>query len=160
MKSTLYLLDTSVLLALVRGKDLGQFIRYTFALEDPSVRSLISIVTHGEILALADRNAWQLKKREALGKMLDSLVTVDLSAGDIVKAYTEIDRLNRTASAGARQLSDNDLWIAATAKAAHASLLTTDGDFLHLHPHYLIVEYVSQNSKLATTTLGSQPRIK
>ena len=40
MKSALYLLDTSVLLALVRGNELGKFIRHTFSLENPAIRSL------------------------------------------------------------------------------------------------------------------------
>lgn len=61
-----------------------------------------------------------------------------------------------------RQLavSDNDVWIAATAKAANASLLTTDRDFLHLHPHYVFVHYVDPNSRLAAATTGSQPKIQ
>jgi|SRR5579863_5694625 len=159
MKSTLYLLDTNILLALVRGKDLGNFIRQTFGLHEPSVRCIISIVTHGEIWVLAERNGWQIEKREALQKMLDSLVTLDLNAGDIVKEYIEVDKLNRAVGSGARQLSDNDVWIAATAKAANASLLTTDRDFLHLHPHYLFVHYVDPTSKLSASVSGNQPEI-
>lgn len=160
MRSALYLLDTSVLLALVRGNELGKFIRHTFALENPAVRALISIVSHGEIWAMAERHNWQSKKRDVLEKMLDNLVTIDLNAGGIVKAYVEIDKLNQTAQRGARQLSNNDMWIAATAKASNASLLTTDQDFLHLHPHYLIVEYVDPSSRLAAATSGGQPTIQ
>lgn len=159
MRSALYLLDTSVLLALVRGKELGKFILHTYALETPSVRSVISIVTHGEIWALAERNAWQTGKRAALKKMLDNLVTIDLNAGDIVNAYIEVDKLNRAFTSGARQLSDNDMWIAATAKAANAVLLTTDKDFLHLHPQFLSVQYVEPDSQLATATSDNQPGI-
>jgi tRNA(fMet)-specific endonuclease VapC len=160
MRSTLYLLDTSVLLALVRGNELGKFIRTTFALENPSVRALISIVSHGEIWALAERHGWQPKKREVLERMLESLVTIDLNASETVKAYVEIDKLNQAARKGARQLSNNDMWIAATAKASQASLLTTDQDFLHLHPHYLFVEYVDSGSKLAGATAGEQPKLQ
>jgi tRNA(fMet)-specific endonuclease VapC len=148
VRGALYLLDTSVLLALLRGKDLGTFIRQTFQLENPSVRSLISIVTHGEIRAMADRNSWPVIKRKALETMLLNLVTVDLNAGEIISAYVEIDRLNQSVRKGARQLSNNDMWIAATAKASNASLLTTDRDFLHLHPDYLTVNYVDPGSRL------------
>src|SRR5947199_314288 len=143
MMSALYLLDTSVLLALVRGKDLGKFIQQTFGLANPALRSLISIVTHGEIWALAERNNWPPQKREALEKVLASLVTIDLNVGEIIKAYVEIDKLNQSVPKGARQVSNNDIWIAATARAANASLLTTDRDFLHLHPHYLFVEEIT-----------------
>jgi|SRR5579859_4458783 len=160
MKSALYLLDTSVLLALVRGNELGQFIRHTFSLENPAVRSLISIVSHGEIWAMAERRNWQAGKRDALARMLENLVTMDLNANEIVRAYVEIDRFNQKASKGARQLSNNDMWIAATAKASNASLLTTDQDFLHLHPHYLIVEYVDPTSRLASAITGHQPKIQ
>ncbi|HWZ45327.1 MAG TPA: hypothetical protein VNW97_17770 [Candidatus Saccharimonadales bacterium] len=66
MKGKLYLLDTSVLLALVRGNELGKFIRHTFSLENPAVRSLISVVSHGEIWVMAERRNWQAKKRDAL----------------------------------------------------------------------------------------------
>jgi len=160
MSGTLYLLDTTVLLALVRGNELGKFIRHKFSLDNPAVRSLISIVSHGEIWAMAQRHNWQAKKQEVLEKMLDSLVTIDLNASEIVRAYVEIDSLNQSARRGARQLSNNDMWIAATAKASNASLLTTDRDFLHLHPHYLHVEYVDPSSKVASATTGAQPRMQ
>ncbi|HWZ45395.1 MAG TPA: PIN domain-containing protein [Candidatus Saccharimonadales bacterium] len=92
--------------------------------------------------------------------MLDSLVTVDLNANEILKAYVEIDALNQKVHKGARQLSNNDMWIAATAKASNASLLTTDQDFLHLHPHYLLVGYVDPASRLAGAIVGGQPGIQ
>jgi len=43
---------------------------------------------------------------------------------------------------GARILSKNDLWIAATTKAASAVLVTTDKDFLCLHPEPCAVHYI------------------
>ncbi len=160
MRSALYLLDTSVLLALVRGNELGKFIRHTYSLENPAIRSLVSVVSHGEIWAMAERHSWHTKKRDALAKMLEGLVTIDLNANEIVKAYVEIDGLNQKVRKGARQLSNNDMWIAATAKASNASLLTTDQDFLHLSPHYLIVEYVDPVSRLASAITSYQPKIQ
>ena len=160
MKTTLYLLDTSVLLALVRGNEVGRYIRHTYSLEIPSVRSFVSIVSHGEIWVMAERHSWQSKKRDVLEKMLDSFVTIDLNAREIVQAYIEIDTLNQSFKKGARQLSHNDMWIAASAKATNAALLTTDQDFLHLHPHYLIVAYIDPNSRLASSTAGNQPEIQ
>lgn len=162
MKGALYLLDTSVLLALVRGNELGRFIRQKYSLEEeePAVRTFISIVSRGEIWSMAERHGWQSKKREALEKMLRSLVTIDLNADEIVNAYAEIDKRNQAVHSGARQLSHNDMWIAATARASNASLITTDQDFLHLHPNYLMVEYIDPNSKLAIATVGTQPKIQ
>ena len=39
-----------------------------------------------------------------------------------------------------RNMGKNDLWIAATAYAMNAELLTTDGDFDHLYTSYFTVK--------------------
>ena len=51
-------------------------------------------------------------------------------------------RLPAGAARGLRNMEQNDLWTAACAIAAGATLLTADMDFLHLHPTPLLVEYV------------------
>jgi hypothetical protein len=56
--SRLYLLDTNVVLALVRGNALGAYIDTTFGLSKGSRRPAISIVMHGEMRVLASRNSW------------------------------------------------------------------------------------------------------
>ncbi|HMC32434.1 MAG TPA: PIN domain-containing protein [Candidatus Angelobacter sp.] len=160
MRGTLYLLDTNVLLALIRGNELGKFIRHTLSVENTATRFLISIVSHGELWAIAERRNWQSNKRDALRTMLDRVVTIDLNANEIVRSYVEIDELNQAAQKGARQVSHNDMWIAATAKASNAALVTTDQDFLHLHPHYLVVIYIDPQSRLASATTGNQPGIQ
>jgi tRNA(fMet)-specific endonuclease VapC len=158
--STLYLLDTNVLLALIRGNELGKYIRQSFNLDNPTIRSVMSIVSHGEIWAIAERNAWGDKKREALRKMLSSLVALDLNSEAVISAYVEVDAANQSVAAGARVLSNNDMWIAATAKAAGAVLLTTDQDFLHLHPTVITLQYIDSKSKLASGSTGVQQIIQ
>ena len=160
MKPALYLLDTSVMLPMVRGDELGNYIRQKFELEKHSTRALVSIVSHGELWVMAERRKWEGKKREALKTMLDNVVTVDLNAGAIVRAYVEIDIANQAVSAGAKQLSQNDMWIAATAKAAGASLLTADKDFSHLDPTHLVVLYVDPKSKLPNPSFGDQQKLQ
>jgi predicted nucleic acid-binding protein len=137
-----FLLDTSILLQLVRDKDLGKRISAQFGLSDAVHRPLISVVTVGEIWALADQFSWGATKREFLTKVLSTLVILDINDQSVIDAYVEVDRACRKASGGARSLSKNDLWIAATAKAAGAVLLTTDKDFLVLHPAPCPVQYV------------------
>jgi tRNA(fMet)-specific endonuclease VapC len=151
-----YLLDTNVLLHLIRGRDLGRYIEATFELENPVYRPLVSIVAHGEIWALAERNAWGPEKRAALEAMLDNLITIDLNDQSILDAYVEMDGACRGAPGGARSLGDNDLWIASTTRAAEAVLLTTDRDFLHLHPDHCFVHYIDPKSRLAGTQEGAQ----
>jgi predicted nucleic acid-binding protein len=89
--------------------------------------------------------------------MLDSLVTIDLNDQSILDGYVEMDRACRAAAGGARNLGDNDLWIASTARAAEAVLLTTDKDFLPLHPDHCLVQYIDQASRLADSQQGVQP---
>ena len=103
--------------------------------------------------------------RVGMGRLAIVREPVDLraivdDACEIVRAYVEIDKLNQAVRKGARQLSNNDMWIAATAKASNASLLTADQDFIHLHPHYLIVEYIDPASKLPVASSGTQPKIQ
>jgi tRNA(fMet)-specific endonuclease VapC len=151
-----YLLDTSILLPLIRGRDLGRYISVTFDLANTVHRPLVSIVTHGEIWALADRHSWGPDKLAALTKMLDSLVTISLDDQAILDAYVYMDRACRSMPKGAIVLSKNDLWIASTTKAADAVLLTTDRDFLPLHPIHCLVQWIDPKSKLPGQQAGSQ----
>jgi len=132
MSYPLYLLDTSVLLVLVRGNTLGQKINEKFQLTQMKNRALISIVTHGEIWVLARRGKWGEKKSATLQNALDNLVTVDLSHPEIIDAYVEIELLSQSETGGARNMGKNDLWIAACATASGAELITLDRDFEHL----------------------------
>lgn len=146
--SGLYLLDTNVVLALLRGKALGAFIDSTFGLSTSKRRPAISVVTHGEVRALASRNGWAGAKLTALQKALDALVTVDINVTEVIDAYVEIDIYSQQEAAGARNMGKNDLWIAACAKASGATLLTTDKDFDHLSPGLLTVTYIDPTSTL------------
>lgn len=149
-RNVLYFLDATVLLALHRGKELGDYLNKTFQLSEVINRPLISIVTHGEMWAMAQRNSWGEKKRETVREMFDDLVTLDLNDPEIIESYVLVDQKNQSHPDGARTISDNDKWIAASAMAAHALLLTTDQDFLHLHPDVCKVHYVDPSSRLIT----------
>jgi len=132
MPSPVYLLDTNVVLHLVRGNAIGKELAAAFGLLNSVNRPLVSIVTHGELLLLAARNNWGTEKRAALENALDNLVTVDLNDKAVLSAYVEVQQYSRQASGGSRELNANDAWIVACAKAADATLLTTDRDFSHL----------------------------
>jgi tRNA(fMet)-specific endonuclease VapC len=132
MPPPVYLLDTNVVLHLVRGSAVGKQIASAFGLLNNVNRPLVSIVTHGELLLMAARNKWGADKRAALENALDNLVTVDLNDKAVLSAYVDVQQYSRQAPRGARQLSANDAWIVACAKAADATLLTTDRDFSHL----------------------------
>lgn len=120
---------------------MGTHIDATYGLRAMKRRPAISIVTHGEVRVLAERNGWGDPKLAALQKALDALVTIDINIEEVVDAYVEIDIYSQRHPDGARDMGENDLWIAACAKASGATLLTTDRDFEHLNAQLLDVEY-------------------
>jgi tRNA(fMet)-specific endonuclease VapC len=127
------LLDTNILIQLVRENSIGRSIEARFLLRSRSERPLISIITIGEALAFAKKLSWGRSKARALDSLLQELVTVVIS-DEILKAYAEVDFLLRRRG---NPIEQNDLWIAATAIASKAHLLTTDKDFDPLYPAYL-----------------------
>lgn len=135
-QETLVLLDTSVVLHLARNDTTGRAIESRFRLTLRRDRPLISTVTEGELLALAYSRQWSPKKLEALRKMLENFVRVDAGLAPVVEWYAKLDAEARRRGAPRGQ---NDLWIAATAKATGAVLLTCDKDFDWLDPDYLKV---------------------
>jgi len=129
----LLLLDTNILLHLVRENRLGRSIESRFRLQSRAERPLISIISLGEILAFVKRWNWGLSKTSALENLLRYLVVLEISE-ETLEHYAEIDFFLRRAG---RPVQQNDMWIAATAAASGAHLLTTDKDFDPLYPAYL-----------------------
>src|SRR5579884_308015 len=126
-----YLLDTNILVHLIRGKAVGVAIDRHFNLRAGLNRCVISVVTVGEMQSLAGKWKWGVKKLETLQSVLDELVWIDINHPAILTAYGELDHLSNRAG---RPMGKNDVWIAATVSVSGATLLTTDGDFDHLHP--------------------------
>lgn len=129
----LLLLDTNILLHLVRENRLGRSIESKFRLQSRAERPLISIISLGEILAFVKRWNWGLSKTSALENLLRDLVVLEIS-DETLEHYAQIDVFLRRAG---RPVQQNDMWIAATAAASGAHLLTTDKDFDPLYPAYL-----------------------
>ena len=135
----LLLLDTNVVLHVVRGNEIGQRVDSLFQIRHRSDRPLISIVSIGECLALARHWNWGMARRATLEQLLRELVVVDIQSRDVLDRFAELYSWSR---AHGRALGDNDLWIAATAAAASAHLITTDADFDPLHPQHVRRTYV------------------
>lgn len=98
MSERLYLLDTNVLLALLRGNALGRRVEAKYPLKSSKTRALVSVVTHGEMRVLAKRNAWGPPKLEALQTALDSLVAIDINHPRVIEAHVDIDIYSQHAS--------------------------------------------------------------
>lgn len=147
MTAPLYLLDTSVLIALVRQGPLGEYIDTTYRLRATPFRPLVCAVTHGEAWTVAERLNWGAEKRQYLQEALDDVVTVDIHDKAVFENYVMVWRALREAPKGSRtNIGENDIWIAAVARTTNATLLTTDPDFDTLHPSVVTRVYISPNT--------------
>ncbi len=70
--------------------------------------------------------------------VLQQFVVVHIDKPGILDAYVDVDVYSQSVG---RAMGKNDVWIAATASATKAELITTDHDFDHLFPTYLTVHW-------------------
>ena len=122
----LILLDTNVLIHLVRGNELGRRIDADHQLLGRADRPIISVVTIGETLSLARQFNWGQAKAEKLRELLREFPVVDINSEPVLTLYAELDHFSRS---NGRRMGKNDVWIAACAVATDAWLLTCDQDF-------------------------------
>lgn len=80
-----------------------------------------------------------------LETMLGYLTIIPIPYRSNVPAYVYIEDYSRRRGV---TMGKNDVWIAATALAEGATILTADQDFDHLHPHILTRVYVDPKSHL------------
>lgn len=140
----LLVLDTNILLHLVRGKQRAEAIKdYLQQLED--IQTIISVVGIAEAESVVKQMGnWGSEKINKLNQLFQQLTIVDIESGNnlLLESYVNIDGFSQGKIAApngqllnntSRNMGKNDLWIAATAHALNATLLTTDNDFDHLH---------------------------
>lgn len=132
--SGLLVLDTNVVVNLARGKATGETLDKAYGLRARPDRPLISIVSVGELFSFAAQFGWGRGKTEALKRLIEELVVVDIRNQTVLEKYAAIDAFLIKKG---RRIGDNDLWIAATTAAAGAVLLTSDKDFDPLHDVFL-----------------------
>jgi tRNA(fMet)-specific endonuclease VapC len=131
-----YLLDTNILVHLVRQGAAWQRIReeYQLLLIEPT--PLISVVTAGELRSLAYQWNWGAAKRDQMEFALGYFHTVT--------AYAVIDAHFQRQG---RSVGKNDLWIAATTVVSAATLVTADHDFDDMDPLFLTREWVNPDAR-------------
>lgn len=140
-----YLLDTKILLHLLRGNPLGRHIDQQFALRSSLATCVISVVTVGEMYSLARTLTWGPARVLSLKSLLDEVPWIDISDPAILDTYGQIDHFS---ARHGRPMGKNDLWIAATAHATNMTLLTTDKDFDHLDPAFITRVWIDPNQTL------------
>lgn len=134
-----YCLDTSVLLHIVRGKELADYIERQYSLKSNPFRPLISVVSLGELYTLARRNHWGGKKLQIIDRLEQELIVVDINQRVVLQAYAEV-----ACAHPGKTIGQNDYWIAATAKVSGTTLLTTDKHFRQFSPDLIDLEWIDQ----------------
>lgn len=132
-------LDTNVLVHWIRQNDTGIQLRDTYRLHERTDRPIYSTIVEGELRGLAACWKWGQKKLELLDELLTELVRVDAGLPDVVRAYAEVYAADQ---AGGHNTGENDMWIAATTKAAGAVRLTCDNDCVWMNPGLVAVAHV------------------
>ena len=85
------ILDTNILLAYVRGKELYEKIEAQFSLRTSTPAPIISIVSDGELRALALQFAWGEARMREVERQLAYCTPIPLPFSNIVETYAEID---------------------------------------------------------------------
>jgi tRNA(fMet)-specific endonuclease VapC len=133
-RSDLLLLDTNIVIHLIRNNEVGKRVDAIFQIRHRVDRPLISVVTVGECLSLVRQFQWGSTKVEAMEALLRELVIVSIDSRPVLERFGEFHAWTKSIG---RTVGHNDLWIAATAAATGAHLVTTDGDFDPLHPAHI-----------------------
>lgn len=142
-------LDTNVLIHLVRGNQVATAVKQFIDTKE-SPQLFISVVSIAEAESLVVQWGWGERKVTLLQKLMGSFVcNIAQEQSELINAYVDIDAFSQgkkpapngnSLNNSPRNMGKNDLWIAATAFAVEATVVTTDGDFDHLHNTFFTVQ--------------------
>jgi tRNA(fMet)-specific endonuclease VapC len=110
----LILLDTNVLLHLIRGRQAGRWIDERYGLRGRVEKPLVSVVSVGELFRIAHRRQWGAARLAALNDLVSEMLVIGLEP-DVVRGYGVIGAF---LDAAGMPIPQNDAWIAATAGAS------------------------------------------
>lgn len=144
-----FILDTNILIAYLKANPLFTKVSEDNNLNDEDAFIMISSISKGELLSLAMQNNWGERRVNILNKLLSEVVIIDVAGNDdnLLNAYAEIDAFSlqrhptKKLSGSAKPMGKNDMWIAATAFATNATLLTADGKFMHLDKEFVNIKF-------------------
>lgn len=147
-----YLFDTSAIVHYLKFGSVYNRIKEDISPFSNGNKTFISVVTLGELKSLSVRNNWDANKKKQLDVVLSLCISVPIS-NEIIDLYAEIDAfsqgMNKTfkLDVPVRSMGKNDIWIAATASAISAKLITIDKDFSHLASLFVELVLLSVKGK-------------
>lgn len=152
-ESNTYVLDTNIFVGYVRDAPYSRHVDQTYEPLSRNHIGLVSVVSEGELRALAYQFDWGERKKNDLHQLLSRVRTVPLQSADVIDRYAEIDAHSQDAlpdralDDSDRNMGKNDVWIAATASVVGATLITTDTDFDHLDGEFLDRVFVNPDDE-------------
>ena len=149
METPQYFLDTNLLVHLIRGDGVGRYLIDKYSLYTIEPRPMISDVSEGELRSLALLWNWGPQKQSQMQFLLGYFWRIAINEAAVFEAYAAIDVFGKSHG---HSMGKNDLWIAASAHAYQAHLLTTDKDFNHLHAVFLLRDYLDPANTPPKTT--------
>jgi predicted nucleic acid-binding protein len=150
-----YVFDTNVLIHLIRNSSTWQYIDTQYMPFEQGNQTFISFASVAEVLSIAKQLGWGQTKMNQLAQLFSELeiITVSGNSNDLlIQGYVEIDSYSQGKNpqiplppyTSARNMGKNDIWVASTAYALQAQLITTDQDFSHLDKIFFDVILVEQ----------------
>jgi tRNA(fMet)-specific endonuclease VapC len=121
-----FLLDTNAFVQIARSGAVGQRLLAELGLSQESA-VIASSVTLGEIEYLARYRGWNAATIDVMKKRTSSAFLINPDGAGVSVAYSEIKDATRSVSN-----RDNDVWIAASARATGACLVSSDNWFLEV----------------------------
>lgn len=143
MATPLYILDTNILVHYARASAVWERVRDIYQPLVIEPRPIISAVTAGELRSLAIQWQWGKQRLDQVEFALAYFQTVMVGDAKLIRMYATIDA---HCDGIGQPMGKNDLWIAATAATAGATLLTTDRDFDRLAPRFLARDWIDPDT--------------
>lgn len=140
-----YLLDTNAFIHLARGKSIATQVLADLKL-DRSSAFFMSAVSVGEIEFLGLQSGWGQSTKDRLSAAVQRSLVIDLNFPGLYQAYAEIQFEARVRRKPSINNKDNDVWIAASARATGACLVSADKWFLNIGGSLINLAYFDANT--------------
>ncbi len=144
--------DTNVLVHRLKNSLTYESLEAQFGFFSDQNEVFISIVTVAEIFSLASQRQWKGERLLQLNLLISKLKPIPIDRKVLVDFYIQLDVYSQgkdplmplPPGMSSRNMGKNDLWIAATAMAIEAALITFDQDFDHLRNIGLVVHRTNE----------------
>jgi len=147
------LLDTCVLIHIIRESEIGKKCLEALVNIDINIRIVVSVVSIAELNSFSKQNKWGKSKIDKINAIFEKVICIDINNSDkqLIDSYCLIDAFSKKKNedkngviliGSARKMGKNDLWIAATSLTLNIPLMTTDTDFDHLNQSFINVYHI------------------